>query len=83
MSAPIVVKLGGGAIADAHRIAPDLKSLCDGGEAVIVVHGGGAQTSELQRALGDELSDLTRAREFLFGCAGEAAAPLKERERDS
>jgi len=54
VSAPIVVKLGGGAIADAHRIAPDLKSLCDGGEAVIVVHGGGAQTSELQRALGDE-----------------------------
>ena len=54
MSAPIVVKLGGGAIADAHRIAPDLKSLREEGHAVIVVHGGGAQTSELQRALGDE-----------------------------
>ncbi|MFP6683111.1 MAG: acetylglutamate kinase [Polyangiaceae bacterium] len=54
MSPPIVVKLGGGAIAEADQIAPDLKSLRDRGEALIVVHGGGAQTSELQRALGDE-----------------------------
>ena len=50
----IVVKVGGeivksGAIA---AIAPDLAELAKGGEAIVVVHGGGPQATELQKQLG-------------------------------
>jgi acetylglutamate kinase len=51
---PIVVKLGGGAIAKLDDIARDLAACGSAGQAIVVVHGGGTQTSELQRALGDE-----------------------------
>ena len=51
---PIVVKIGGelvkgGAI---KTIAPDFAELARAGEAVVVVHGGGPQATELQKQLG-------------------------------
>jgi acetylglutamate kinase len=53
----LVIKLGGGALergAGLDAIAGDIAALVDAGEQLLVVHGGGAQTSALQRSLGQE-----------------------------
>jgi len=48
-----VIKLGGNAVGSgAEPVAADVAALVDSGERVIVVHGGGPQTSALQQALG-------------------------------
>lgn len=48
-----VVKLGGNAVGDgAGPVASDVAALVNSGERVVVVHGGGPQTSALQEALG-------------------------------
>ena len=50
----IVVKLGGNAIEGAglHAVARDVARIAAGGTRVVVVHGGGPQTSALQEKLG-------------------------------
>ena len=55
----IAVKLGGEillppAAAEAAAVADDVRALCDRGDRVIVIHGGGPQTTELSRRLGIE-----------------------------
>jgi acetylglutamate kinase len=52
----VVVKLGGGALAGdgLAAVAADLAGLAAAARRLVVVHGGGAQTSTLQRRLGDE-----------------------------
>lgn len=55
----IVVKLGGELLGPARAdelaaIVSDVKGLVDGGHRVVLVHGGGPQTSALQRQLGQE-----------------------------
>ena len=48
-----VIKLGGNAVGEgAAPVAADIAALVGNGERVIVVHGGGPQTSALQEALG-------------------------------
>jgi acetylglutamate kinase len=56
MTARRVIKLGGNAAAgDALAVlAADLAAMARAGGDVVVVHGGGPQTSELQRKLGQE-----------------------------
>lgn len=54
-----MIKIGGELIAPARRveataIAEDLRSLVHRGASVVLVHGGGPQTTALQRALGHE-----------------------------
>lgn len=54
-----VVKVGGELLDEAHRdelaaIARDVRRLLDAGRRLIFVHGGGPQTTALQRALGQE-----------------------------
>ena len=55
-SAPLVVKLGGNAIAGEglSAVAADLAWLQQQGQRLIVVHGGGPQTSALQKQLGQQ-----------------------------
>jgi acetylglutamate kinase len=50
----IVVKVGGEVVASPHMaaLAADVASLRAAGERVVIVHGGGPQTTELQRRLG-------------------------------
>lgn len=55
----LIVKLGGELISPARRadlqaIVADLAGLIDEGHRLVLVHGGGPQTSELQRAMGQE-----------------------------
>jgi acetylglutamate kinase len=52
--APVVIKLGGDVVASAHMkaIAADVAEMHERGECVVVVHGGGPQTTELQKRLG-------------------------------
>ncbi len=52
----IVIKLGGNAIdgAGLHAVAKDLAKLTAAGKPVVVVHGGGPQTSALQQKLGQQ-----------------------------
>jgi acetylglutamate kinase len=57
----IVIKLGGDILspekrAEAVAIAHDIKVLVARGERVILVHGGGPQTTALQRQLGQEVN---------------------------
>lgn len=48
-----VIKLGGNAVGDgAAPVAADVAALVASGERVVLVHGGGPQTSALQEALG-------------------------------
>ncbi len=47
-----VVRLGGGSSSTLSVVSADIASLAQAGHAVIVVHGGGPQVSELQKALG-------------------------------
>jgi acetylglutamate kinase len=56
-AAPVVVKLGGELLADPagrHALAEQLTAVAAAGVRLVVVHGGGPQTSELQRVLGIE-----------------------------
>ncbi|HMI85837.1 MAG TPA: acetylglutamate kinase [Polyangiaceae bacterium] len=56
LSRCVVVKLGG-EIVRSHELpllARDLVALQKGGHAIVVVHGGGPQVTELQRRLGQE-----------------------------
>jgi acetylglutamate kinase len=50
----VVIKLGGEVVASAHMaaIAADVAEMQARGERVVVVHGGGAQATELQKKLG-------------------------------
>ena len=53
----LVLKLGGELLAEhkrdeANAIAADIATLVDRGDRVILIHGGGPQTTALQRALG-------------------------------
>jgi acetylglutamate kinase len=50
----VVVKLGGEVVASPHMgaIAADIAAMQRGGERVVVVHGGGAQATDLQKKLG-------------------------------
>lgn len=55
----LIVKLGGELISAARReellaIVADLAELIRAGHRLVLVHGGGPQTSELQRAMGQE-----------------------------
>jgi acetylglutamate kinase len=55
----LVIKLGGELLDEAHlvelaAIARDVKQLLDEGEKVVFVHGGGPQSTALQKALGQE-----------------------------
>jgi acetylglutamate kinase len=53
----IVIKVGGGSLGSAHAreaLARQISLVHDLGSHVVVVHGGGPQTDELQRLLGDE-----------------------------
>lgn len=55
----IVIKLGGEILAperllEARAIAGDLAALVAAGEEVVVIHGGGPQTTALQKKLGQE-----------------------------
>ncbi len=55
----IVLKLGGEILskeraAEAQAIAADVRVLLDRGDKLIVVHGGGPQTTALQKSLGQE-----------------------------
>jgi acetylglutamate kinase len=52
----IVVKVGGEIVRspDLMPLARDLVALCKEGHAVVVVHGGGPQVTELQKKLGQE-----------------------------
>ena len=52
----VVVKMGGEIVrsADLATVARDLVALRNAGHAVVVVHGGGPQVTELQRKLGQE-----------------------------
>lgn len=55
----VVVKLGGELLGPNRKdelaaIVADVKALVDAGERVVLVHGGGPQTSALQRQLGQE-----------------------------
>ena len=52
----VVVKLGGEVLAGAGRagVAAEIAGLVRAGKRVVVVHGGGAQTSELQEKLGQK-----------------------------
>lgn len=53
-SKKIVVKFGGEIVRSAQlgRVAGDLAKVSKGGSAVVVVHGGGPQATELQKQLG-------------------------------
>ena len=51
----LVIKIGGGAAIDEAaygRFAEDLRTMVDGGEAIVVVHGANAAFSRLSEALG-------------------------------
>lgn len=53
----VVVKVGGELLsaekrAEAEALAGDLKALIQAGQSVVLVHGGGPQTTELQKQLG-------------------------------
>ncbi len=52
----IVVKLGGEVVRSAElpQVASDLAALSEAGHSVVVVHGGGPQATELQKALGQK-----------------------------
>lgn len=55
----IVIKLGGEILSperrdEAQAIAADVRTLADRGEEVLLVHGGGPQTTALQKRLGQE-----------------------------
>lgn len=55
----VVIKLGGELLGPARAdelsaIVGDVRALVEAGERVVLVHGGGPQTSKLQRALGQE-----------------------------
>ena len=54
MSEYVVIKLGGEVIASAYMpaIAADVAEMQARGERVVIVHGGGAQATDLQKKLG-------------------------------
>jgi acetylglutamate kinase len=54
MTHGIVVKIGGEVVASPYMaaLAADVAALVDAGQQVVVVHGGGPQTTELQKKLG-------------------------------
>ena len=54
MSGPVVLKLGGEVVTGPHMpaIAADIAEMRGKGQAVVVVHGGGPQATELQKKLG-------------------------------
>ena len=56
LSRCLVVKLGGeiARSSDLPPLAQDLVALQKGGHAIVIVHGGGPQVTELQRKLGQE-----------------------------
>jgi acetylglutamate kinase len=51
---PVVLKLGGEVVGGPHMvaIAADVAEMRKGGQAVVVVHGGGPQATDLQKRLG-------------------------------
>ncbi|MEM1115181.1 MAG: acetylglutamate kinase [Bacteroidota bacterium] len=53
----VVVKLGGAIVSDLEAVATlwaSVRALCEGGTHVVIVHGGGPQSTELARRLGHE-----------------------------
>ena len=53
----VVIKLGGELVSESRAdergvIVRSIRALLDGGERIVVIHGGGPQTSALQKALG-------------------------------
>jgi len=54
-----VIKVGGGAGIDPLSIIPDIVTLIQQGEQVVVVHGCSAATNELAERLGEPVQHVT------------------------
>ncbi len=85
----LVVKIGGASGVEFDHLIEELGALTGGNESLVLVHGGSAETSRLQRALGQEpvmvraptgeesrFTDDEALDAFIMACAGRISTRL-------